>query len=102
MHLHLLSFDNLEYTSDLSRSIMSNFLISYNYLKNAFILEKVPFPAEPDTILEPASITTIMQSSTNSNSTVGRPNVISVLLCCFEDSVVLLSVTIKRWSSLML
>ena len=89
MHLRLLPFNNIEYTSDLHRNIMNNFLISYNYLKNAFIRKSVPFPTELGTILEPASTTTTLQSSANSNNSMGRLNVNSVLLCYFAAYFVL-------------
>ena len=90
MHLRRLAFDNLDYISDLNHNIMNNFLMSYNYLKNAFILENVQFPAELAAILESASTITTTQSSTNSNSTVSRSNINTVVLCYFADSVVIL------------
>jgi hypothetical protein len=65
---------------------MNNFLIAYNYLKNAFERKKVPFPAELAAILEPTPTTpTTMQSSNNSNNTVGCSNIKSTFACYFAD-----------------
>ena len=90
MHLHLLPFNNLECTSDLNYNSIYNFLISCNYLKDAFIRKNAPLPAELATIFEPASMTTTTRSSTNSNDTVRCPNINFVLLIYFTDSVALL------------
>ena len=80
----------LEYASDLNHNATNNFLISYYYLKNAFIRENISFPVELSTILERSSTTTTTQSSINSTRTVTRLNINCVLLCSFADSFVLL------------
>jgi len=65
---------------------MNNFLISYNYLKNAFERKKVPFPGELAAILEPVPTTpTTIQSSNDNNSAVRCWNIKPTLSYYFAD-----------------